>query len=327
MTDGGMIYLGRDAVTRLLDVNGAIDAVRRGFEAVADGRVSSPPRTVIPVPDLGFFGSMPVFAAGFGSAAKVMTIYPDNHGAGLPSHQGHILLFAEADGRPLALIEAGSVTEMRTGAASGLATDLLANPGPADLCLLGSGVQARSHLLAIRAVRPLSRARVWSRTAAHAEAFVQWAGETAGVDVDPCASPGDALEGATVVCTVTASRDPVVGSDAIADGCHVNAVGSFTPTARELDGATVARSRLYVDSKASAERESGDVLLAREEGAIGEDHIVGELHELVTGAVEGRRSTSEVTVFKSLGLAIEDLATAKALYDRAVDEGVGTEIA
>jgi ornithine cyclodeaminase len=270
----------------------------------------------------GFFGSMPIYAPGFGSAAKVMTIYPGNHDVGKASHQGLVMLFSEEHGEPIALIEAGSITELRTAAASGLATELLANPGVTNLCVLGSGVQARSHVKAIRCVRDVSRIQVWSRTHVHSEAFAEWAREETDLDVVVNTTVGDALAGAQVVCRVTAARDPIISSEWVADGCHINAVGSFTPIARELDTATIQRSRLFVDSRESALRESGDILIPIEEGAIDEDHIRAELSDLVTGESAGRESVEELTVYKSLGLAIEDLVASKAVYDKAVEAGV-----
>jgi ornithine cyclodeaminase/alanine dehydrogenase-like protein (mu-crystallin family) len=322
-----MIYLDQNDVISLLDMPACIESMRSAFESAASGTVQSPQRTVIRMEDRsGFFGSMPIYAPEYGSAAKVMTIYPANHDVGLASHQGFITLFEAEHGEPVALIEAGSITELRTAAVSGLATDLLANRGESTLCILGSGVQARSHVKAISCVREVSRIQIWSRTPAHSQAFGEWAQEETGMNVVVSDSVELALSDANVVCTVTAAREPIVARPWLAEGCHVNAVGSFTPNARELDSETIASSRLFVDSRDSALTESGDIVIPLAEGAIDVSHIVAELGDLVTGQSEGRESEREVTVFKSLGLAIEDLVAAKALYDRAVKDGRGTVI-
>lgn len=322
-----MIYLSRNNVEALLDMPACIVSMRSAFQALGSGDVQAPQRTIIRMADRpGFFGSMPIYSPGFGSAAKVMTIYPENHDAGRSSHQGFILLFAEDHGEPLALIEAGSVTELRTAGVSGLATDLMANPGEATLCILGSGVQARSHVKAIQCVRDVTRVQVWSRTRGHADRFAEWVSDHSGLNATVYESPEGALAGANIVCTVTAARDPIVEADWLANGCHVNAVGAFTAATRELDSETIRRARLVVDSRGSAVIEAGDFLIPKGEGVIDEDHIVAELSDLVTGKAVGRQSAEELTVFNSLGLAVEDLVAARAVYDKAVGEGVGSEI-
>ena len=289
--------------------------------------MQAPARTVIRVEEQGrFFGSMPVYAAGFGSAAKVMTIYPGNHDAGMASHQGYILLFSEEHGEPIALVEAGSITELRTAGVSGLATEILVNSDAETLCILGSGVQARSHVKAMRCVREIRSIQIWSRTHENAEKFARWARAETGIETTIMGTAEGALEGADVVCTVTVAKDPVVSSAWLTSGCHVNAVGSFTPTARELDSETIQSSRLYVDSKASALAESGDVLIPVAEGVIDSQHIQSELSALVTSGSGGRPYPEERTVFKSVGLAVEDLAASRAVFDRTVVAGVGTLI-
>jgi ornithine cyclodeaminase/alanine dehydrogenase-like protein (mu-crystallin family) len=320
-----VIYLSRDDVEALLDMPTCIRAMRSAFQAVAEGRIQAPPRTVIRMADRsGFFGSMPIYASGYGSAAKVMTIYPGNHDVGLASHQGFILLFGEEDGVALAMVEAGSITEMRTAAVSGLATDLLAKSDATKLCILGSGVQARSHVRSMCCVRDISGIHIWSRTPGHAESFAAWAAEETGLDVSVHDTSSVALSDCDIVCTVTASPDPIVDHDALATGCHINAVGSFTPSARELDTETIRCARLFVDSRESALSESGDILTPISEGAVGDGHILAELSDLVTGEHQGRLDQTEMTVFKSLGVAVEDLVAAKAVYDLARSSGKGT---
>jgi ornithine cyclodeaminase/alanine dehydrogenase-like protein (mu-crystallin family) len=192
------------------------------------------------------------------------------------------------------------------------------------LALLGSGVQAATHLEAMRHARPIERVRVWSRTPSRLNAFAQRASERHGLPVEACASAREAVEGADIVCTTTASREPVLLGEWLAAGTHINAVGASLPTARELDSSAMARARLIVDRRESALNEAGDFLLARREGAIGDDHIRGELGELLLGRVIGRTSKEEITLFKSLGLAIEDVAAAQHIYRRAKETGLGT---
>jgi alanine dehydrogenase len=216
------------------------------------------------------------------------------------------------------------ITATRTAAAAALAARLLARPDARVLAILGSGVQARAHLEAIARVLPFEQARVWSRTAEHAQAFAAEA--EAPFPVEAVDSAEAAVRDADVVVTVTSAREPVVERGWLAPGAHVNAVGSSIPTARELDSATMAAAALFVDSRESTLNESGEYLRAVEEKGIGPDHIRAELGEVLTGSAAGRSSSDELTVFVSLGLAVEDLAAAEYLYRRALEEGVGSVV-
>jgi alanine dehydrogenase len=258
--------------------------------------------------------------------AKVISVFPDNHGTALDSHQGAVLLFEAERGSLVAIMDASSITAIRTAAVSGLATRLLARDDAREVAILGTGVQARTHLDAMRAVRPIGRARVWSRSAAAVRAFAERESRRTGVAVEPAATAREAVAGAEIVCTVTSSREPVLAGDWLAAGTHVNAVGASLPFARELDTAAVVRGRLYVDRRESALNEAGDFLIPQQEGAIREDHIVGEIGELLLGVVPGRGSSAEVTIFKSLGLAVEDVAAAAVIYERARATGRGTRV-
>jgi ornithine cyclodeaminase len=205
-----------------------------------------------------------------------------------------------------------------------VATRLLAREEAGDLAILGAGVQATTHLEAMLAVRPITRVRLWSRGAARAHAFAGWAAERFGALVEVCDSAEAAVRGAEIVCTVTAAREPVLRGAWLAPGVHVNAAGAAIPTARELDTEAVVRSRLFVDRTESTLREAGDFLMPLSEGALDERHILGELGQLVTGAVQGRLHDDDRTLFKSLGLAVEDLAAARFIYERALADGSGT---
>jgi ornithine cyclodeaminase len=235
-----------------------------------------------------------------------------------------VLLFDGETGALRALVDASAVTAVRTAAVSGVATRALAREDARELAILGSGVQARAHLEAMSHARPFDRARVWSRSTEHANAFV--ADAQVPFPVEVAATAEEAVRGADVVVTATSSPEPIVRRDWLADGAHVNAVGSSIPTARELDAATVAASALFADARESMVNEGGDYLFAVQEAGIGPDHIRAELGEVLTGSADGRRSPEELTVFKSLGLACEDLAAAEHVYARAKSEGVGATV-
>jgi alanine dehydrogenase len=322
------LVLSESDVTRLLSMRECIDVMETALRTLAEGDAILPLRQVLRLPDgKSAFAVMPAYVgAPKALGAKVITVFPDNHGTSLDSHQGAVLLFEAEHGQLVAVMDASSITAIRTAAVSGLATRLLARRDATEVAVLGTGVQARTHLEAMCAVRPVKRARVWSRNAGAVLEFAARESGLRGVMVEPARSAREAVEGAEIVCTVTSSREPVLAGEWLATGTHVNAVGASLPFARELDTAAVARGRLYVDRRESALNEAGDFLIPKREGAIGDDHIVGELGELVLGRIPGRRSESEVTIFKSLGLAVEDVAAAHFLYERARRDGRGTSV-
>ena len=256
--------------------------------------------------------------------AKLISVFPGNREAGLESHQGLIVLFEGEHGAPTAVVNAAAVTEIRTAAVSGVATRTLAREDAHDLAILGSGAQARSHLEAILAVRSVTRIRAWSPTRTRLEAFADDASSHGPVRVEPVGSAQEAVRGADLICTVTAATQPVLLGDWLAPGTHVNAVGSSVASARELDAEAVSRSRFFVDRRESALNESGDLLSAIRERAVEESHIAGELGEVLIGSAEGRRAEEEITVFESLGLAVEDIAAAAFVVERAQAEGLGS---
>ena len=317
-------------VAQLLPMGECIDVMADAFISLAKKEAVLPLRTVVRLPDSpNLFGLMPgaVGARGDKGAlslgAKVITVFPGNDQTPYDSHIGVVLLFETELGRLLAIMDATSITAIRTAAASGLATRLLATPNAGDLAILGAGTQAMTHLDAMRCVRNLKRVRVWSRNPERAAAFGARAAQRYEIAVDVMPSAREAVEGADLICTVTSSREPVLDGAWIKEGAHVNAVGAALPTARELDSEAVRRSRLFTDRRESLLNEAGEYLIARREGVIGDDHVLGELSELLTGAVEGRRTAKDITLFKSLGLAIEDVASARHIYEKAVAGGTG----
>jgi ornithine cyclodeaminase len=323
-----ILVISQSDVPALLPMNECIEVMTGALADLARGDAMMPLRGVMWLPGrVGALGTMPAYAAARGvMGLKVISVFPGNHGTEFDSHQGAVMLFETKNGRPLAIVDATSVTAIRTAAVSGVATRLLAREATGDLAILGSGTQARVHLEAMRLVRPIRRVRVWSLSPEHAAAFARREGERYGIGIETVRSAEAAVAGADIICTTTSSPEPVLQGAWIAPGAHINAVGSSVPFARELDTAAVVRSRLFVDRRESTVNEAGDFLFPKKEGAIGDDHIKGEIGELLIGAVPGRSSPDEITLFKSLGLAIEDVAAAHHIYSKALESGRGTPI-
>ena len=319
-----VLVLGEDDVRAMLDMPRCIAAMEGVLAALARGEVSMPLRTIFRVPDdavLGL-GLMPAHRGGAEPviSLKEVVVVPGNSARGLDPHQGAVLLHDGKTGQLVAVLNASPITEIRTAAVSAVATRLLARPRSRQVAILGSGVQGRSHAVAMREVLPEAELRVWSRDPAHAEALAL---EAHGL---VCATVAEALAGADVVCTCTASPEPIVALGDLAPGAHVNAVGSSGTWARELEAGVVAAASLFVDRRESTVNESGDYLGAVAERGIGPEHILAELGELLVGAHPGRRSDEELTVFKSLGLAAEDLAAAALCVEVARERGIGVEV-
>jgi ornithine cyclodeaminase/alanine dehydrogenase-like protein (mu-crystallin family) len=317
---------------RVLAMRELIPAMRDALIHFSRGDVVQPVRHTLKIePAGGYYSTMPAYlrdewnGGGGGGALgmKSVTFFPGNAGGPHPTHLATVLLLDAATGALVALLDGRFITEMRTAAVTAVSVDLLARSTATRLAILGSGIQARSHLEAVALVRPLSSVVVWSREAAHADRFVRAASGLVACPVRSAATVRDAMRGAEIVVAVTAARDPITDAAWLEPGMHLCAVGSSAPDMRELDAATVAKSRVFVDSRASAEAEAGDLILARREGWSG--HIVAELGEVAAGAA-GRRSDDEITLFKSLGLAVEDVATARLAVARARAQGVGTEL-
>jgi len=287
---------------------------------------------VMRMPDAsGFLGLMPGHIGPDDGRAgalgmKAVSVFPGNARRGIDTHQGAVLLFEEDTGRLSALMDGATITAIRTAAVSGVATDLLARRDAAELAILGAGVQARTHLEAIAAVRPLRRVRVWSRNPQHAADLVKASAARYGASIEAVPTAEAAVRAADVVATVTASPQPVLQRPWVKDGAHINAVGSSIPTTREIDTATMAAVRLFVDRRESALNEAGDLLIPMREGAFTADHIQAELGEVIIGKDLGRQSPDELTLFKSLGLAVEDVASAAFILKRAREIGIGQTV-
>ena len=305
-------------VRRLLPVETCIGLMRDAFRAEADGRAVQPIRTALPLPEGGgLLGLMPgLIRAPDWIGIKVMTVFPGNFSTELGSHQGPILLFDRANGRPVAMIDGREVTAIRTACASAAATDVLAPTAAMSLGVFGYGEQAHSHVAAIRAVRPISSILVWGRDPDRAAAFAEHVGARA------VATPREAA-GADILCLTTAAREPYFEGAWLRPGQHVNIVGSSIPATSEVDHETLVRSRLFVDFAASALALGGDVRRAIDAGAITQDHIIGSVGQVLEGAVAGRRSDGEITAFKSLGMVAEDLIAADHVLRAAEQAGAG----
>jgi ornithine cyclodeaminase len=318
-----LLVLSDADVRELLDMESCIDAMTNVLAALQRGELSMPLRSMFrPDGTDNLMGLMPAHRGGADSlfSLKEIAVLPDNPTRGLDPHQGGVLLHDGQTGELSALLNASAVTEIRTAAVSAVATRLLARPGSRAVGILGAGVQARSHVEAMRGVLQQPEIRIWSRTPARARALAESTGTLAvGSLVEACA-------GADVVCTTTSAREPILSLDSLAQGAHVNAVGSSSPRARELDAQLVAAASLFVDRRESTLNEAGDYLLAAEEAGIGPEHIKAELGELLERLHPGRSSDEELTVFKSLGIAVEDLAAAELCVGRARERGVGIEV-
>jgi len=322
------LLLSEADVRSVLGMSDLIAAMEAALVAFSTGAARQPLRTVLEVGEhRSFFGVMPAYVPSAGAlGTKLVTVYETNAAVGLPSHLATILLLDPGTGALQAVMDGRYITEARTAAVSAVSARLLARPHASVLALIGSGVQARSHLAALGRVRALRDVRVWSPNESRRRAFVESAARTAACPVRDVASARDAVTGADLIALVSSSRTPIVISDWIAPGAHVCAVGACRPDQREMDTALVTRGRLFVDSREAALAESGDVVIPIGEGAIGPEHIAGELGSLAAGGIVGRQWPDQVTIFKSLGMAVEDVTAAQLAYEHARAAGIGTEI-
>ena len=317
------IWLSESDVRAVLPMPDLIECMQSALVAFSAGDVRQPVRTVIEAPG-GFFGTMPAYLGSSPAmGAKLVTVFHGNPSRGLPSHLATILLLDPETGALRAVLDGRYITEARTAAVSAVAARYLARENACTLAILGSGVQARSHLEALSLVRKFKDVRCWSPTAANAAKF---AIESKPHPVRVVDSAEAAVRGADVIALVTASPEPVVQDAWISPGTCIVAVGACRPNQREMDSAIVARARLIVDSRAAALREAGDILLPIQEGRFDENHIAAELGQVASSPALGRRTPDEITVFKSLGLAVEDVAAADLAYRRATRMAKGAAI-
>ncbi len=301
-----------EEVRQRLTMPECIELMRTSLRELEAGTYTQPLRSIALLPGGEKFGFMPAYLGDcFG--AKVLSAFPQNAGTEYPSHIGYVLLFESTHGSFLGMADASVITEIRTGAVSGVATDLLARPDAHRLAIIGAGAQGRSHLAAMAAVRDIRSVAVYDQNAQAARRYCEEMAAQFGIPVTAADSAREAVEGADIVCTVTPSREPYLEADWIAPGTHINAVGAFTPATREVTSALVAKAKLYADQVEAMRKECGEYLVPLQEGLIGPDHIVGSLGDVLLGRAPGRSSEEEITLFDALGLAVEDVACAKYL--------------
>ncbi|MFE2724109.1 ornithine cyclodeaminase family protein [Kitasatospora sp. NPDC059327] len=323
-----MLLLNGDEVRKAFPVAEAYRVVAEVMRRYSAGDVVQPVRTVLgPGRDGSLFAAMPCHVTGesdSGYGLKAVLHAPGNTARQLPTHVGVVVVFDPETGQPLAMMEGAAVTALRTAAASAVATDALALPDAGDLALIGAGTQARSHLLALREIRRLRRVRFWNRGHARAEEFLEWARAHTDVDVERMDTPAEALRGADLVCTTVDTTHPVVWANDLAEGVHVNAVGSSVPGKRELSADAVASCSAFVDSREGAQRESSELAAPVEEGLLPADRHLPEIGEVLLGEHPGRSGAAERTLYKSLGMAAQDVASGFAIVRAARHLGLGT---
>ena len=311
-------YLDKQAIIPLLPMQDCISVMERMFRSLAAGQCLQPLRNLLWLPDKrGILGMMPGYAgAPEILGIKVITVFHGNGALGLPSHQGVVMLFDAKHGTPLLLLDAATITAIRTAAASALATRLLARENATRLAILGTGEQAEQHAQAIALVRPLTAITIWGRNEMHAAALAHKLGGIRDIPIHIASSVQEAVEDADIICTVTSSPKPILMGAWIPEGVHLNVVGSCTPTTREVDTMAVLRSRLYTDNYESLFNEAGEFLIPKQEGYLNESFVQGEIAQVLTGTKPGRTAAADITLFKSLGIAAEDLFSARYIYDQ-----------
>jgi alanine dehydrogenase len=310
-------------IDRAIDMTAAIDVMTNAFTLLHKGRANVPQRLGLKT-DVGLVLAMPGNLPDERALAiKIVTVFPDNSRRGLPSIFGLVVVLDASTGAPLALLEGGHLTALRTGATSALATKHMAREDARTVALFGAGAQARTQIAGMRAVRDIREVRIVSRRAESAERL---ASELAGVDVRVVRDPTEAIRGADIVITATTSPTPLFPGQALAPGIHVNAIGAYAATMREVDSLAVQRARVVVDTREGALAEAGDLIMPMREGAIRANHIVAELGEVVSGAIPGRTSGAEITLFKSVGHAAQDVALAARVLSIAITQDIGTMV-
>lgn len=320
-----LVLSGKD-LRETLSMKEAISAVEEGFRSSKSAVV--PRRIPLNIPEHeGLFLYMPAYVSDLRAlVVKEVSVHKNNPGRGLPTVRGTVLLNDPEDGSLLAIMDGAILTAIRTGATTGVATKYLARGDSAVLGIFGAGVQARTQLEAVAEVRHIKLTRVFDVHRFRAEKFSVEMSRELGIDVIPAGSPEEVLSGADIIVTATTSKTPVFSGELVEEGMHINGVGSHTPDARELDTSTIVKSRLIVDSREACLEEAGDVIIPIREGAISESHIKADLGEVVRGDKDGRKNDKEITVFKSVGLALEDAVVALRAYKIASEKGFGRPV-
>lgn len=312
-----MVIIEKEAVRKLLTPDKCIQAMEQALMDLENGVCAMPQRLICKMPNTAAFGFMPAYVGDY-FGAKVLAAYAPNMGTEYPSHIGYVMLFESAHCTVSALVDAGSITEIRTGCVSAVATRLLARQDAHKLTVIGAGAQARSHLAAIRLVREITEVTVYDLFPAAAERYAAEMTEKYGIPVKIASSVAEAVADADIICTLCPAKEAYLTREMVRPGVHINAVGTFSPVTREVASDLVAASRLYSDHTPATRAESGEYLVPLREGLITEEHILGSVGELLLGRAEGRVSEEDITIFDALGLAVEDVASAKMVYLESV---------
>lgn len=319
---GELLVIDRETVRRLLPFETCIPLMREAMTALSAGRTRQLLRQIIDLDAGRLFGVMPgATEASFG--AKLVSVFPQNAAKGLQSHQGFVVLFDPDTGEAVSVLHGGEITAIRTAAASAAASDALAQPGASRLAILGTGEQAWMHARAMPHVRPIREVRIWGRSCSHAEELADRLAPELGVAIRVCATVRETVADAELICTTTSAVEPILQSAWVADGAHLNLVGSSYAGPREVDDALVVRARLFADHREGALRQGAEVLHAIEAGLIGEDHVLGEIGAVMSGALPGRLSAADVTIYKSLGAIVQDLVGGWDVYRKALEQRAG----
>lgn len=322
------LLLSKENVIEILEMADCMDVVEKAFAEMASGTAVLPLRINITPPD-GLALYMPAYLKKMGAlACKVVTVYKNNPAKhGLPTTIGKVLLQNPETGEVICIMDGGYLTAVRTGAASGVATRYLAREDKGQTAgIFGAGVQARMQLWAVKLARDIGKAYVYDLSAEAVEKFIGDMSKQLDLEIIKAGSPDQILEEADIICTATSSPTPIFDGDKVKIGTHINGIGSHTPKARELNTAIIQRSKLIADSYDACLKEAGDIMIPIEEGAIDKNHMFAELGEIIIGKKASRENDNEITLFKSNGLAIQDAATAKLVYDKALEAGIGTEV-
>jgi alanine dehydrogenase len=314
------VFIDKETIASLLTMKECISVMEKAFRSLANGECVQPLRPLMWLPDrTGLLGMMPGYAGNMDvMGIKVLSVFPNNKNFGYPSHQGVVVLFETKNGQPLCIADADEITAIRTPAASAVATDLLARKDAETLSILGSGLQAAKHIEAMLLVRKIKKITLWSRNETHAQQLAEKVSAKNKPDITVVKNLEDAVRGMDIICTVTGSAEPIVKGEWVSKGCHINAVGACSPKAREVDSATICKSQLYTDCYESLYHEAGDFIIPKNEGVIDDNHVQGEIGEILLGKKRGRRNDDDITVFKSLGLAIEDIFSVNYIYRKMI---------
>jgi alanine dehydrogenase len=323
-----MLVLSEEQVRSLIDIEELINALEQAHVQYAAGKAVMPVRLVVPLPQIqGRITSMPGYLSEDQALGmKVVTYFQNNPARNLPAILATVMLFSAATGKMIAIMDGSTITAIRTACASAMATKVLANPETPVLGILGAGVQARAHIEALSRIRKLRQIKIFSPSGTSATAIKNELEPRVGVGIEVARSAEETVRNADLVVTATTSTEPILKSDWLKPGAHINAVGSHRPDSREIDGPTLARSKVVVDSREAMMAECGDLLLAIKEKSITESHLHAEIGEVLAGAKPGRTNAGEVTLYKSVGIAIQDVATAQLVYGKATRQNVGTSV-